>query len=208
MAGQLITDETDYVEQLPESLPITFLTNLSNNVVMLYSNCKFYRTAFNTNIALNMPIGNNIIPTQWFSQDVLLPSGTFNSTKPITEISFPNNNSVQINYAMKFYHHIEIYYKLSKNLAQDGYQNMRKIQVLLVRADGVTVYDNIISYRQPGPNNRDVLQLSGEIDQNAGDILKLRFNVIQDNQHADQSDTYLTIYSVTWNLSGLKVISN
>jgi hypothetical protein len=203
------TSDDALQDELPFPIPFSFLSNLSNNVVMLYSSARFYRTAFNQNIKITAPIGNNYVPTHWFSADTFIPINSFNSTKPITEISFPNNNSVQINYTMKFYHDIQIDFKLSKNLAGDGFQNMRKIQVLLVRADGTSVYDpSMIGYRQPGPNNRDILRVTGEINQTATDILKLRFNVVQDNGYNDQSDTYIEIYSIDWNMSGLKVINN
>jgi hypothetical protein len=123
-------------------------------------------------------------------------------------VSFPNNNSVQINYAMKFYHDIQIDYKLSKNIANDGYQNFRKIQCLLVNSSNEPYDDSMVSYRQPGPNNRDILHIEGVLDHTAGDIARLRFNLVQDNGFSDQSDTQLTIYSITWNMSGLKVINS
>lgn len=207
MSGQQTSNQTDYIEKLPFPTPYSFLQNLSNNVVMLYTSAKFYRTAFNSNIELNMQIGNNYTPTQYFSQDTFIPTNTFNSTKPITEIGYPNKNSVLINYTGKYYHDVEFEYKLSKNSAGDGYQNMRKIQVLLVRNDVTTEYEDMIAYRQPGPNNRDYLRIAGEIDQTAGDIINIRFNLVQNNTFNDESDTYLEIYSITWNISCLKVIN-
>ena len=208
MSGQLTSNKTDYIENPVFPIPYSFLQNLSNNVVMLYTSAKFYRTAFNSNILLNMPIGNNFTPTQYYSQDTFIPINTFNSTKPITEISYPNKNNVLINYTGKYYHDVEIDYKLSKNSAGDGYQNMRKIQVLMVRDDGITTYEDMISYKQPGSNNRDLLHIAGKIDQIAGDVVELRFNLIQNNGFLDQSDTYLEIYSITWNISCLKVINS
>jgi hypothetical protein len=207
MSGQLTSNKTDYIENLPFPTPYSFLQNLNKNVVMLYTSAKFYRTAFNSNLLLNMPIGNNFTPTQYFSQDTFIPANTFNSTKPLTEVSYPNRNSVLINYTGKYYHDVEIDYKLSKNSAGDGYQNMRKIQVLMVRDDGISAYEDMISYKQPGPNNRDFLRVAGEIDQTAGDIVQLRFNLVQNRNFNDQSDSYLEIYSITWNISCLKVIN-
>lgn len=206
MSGQQISNESLH-ESLPQPIPYTFLSSVGDSVVMLYSNCKFYRTAFNNSVSVLLSVGNNFTPTNWFSQDGFLPNNVFNSTKPITEVSFPNNNCVQINANMKFFHQIEIDYKLVKNLSMDSFQNFRKIQVMPCRADGITPIDtSFVAYRQPGPNNRDIMLCSFEINHQIGDIIKLRFNVVQDNSFSDVSDTYLIIYGVTWNLSGLKVI--
>jgi hypothetical protein len=154
-----------------------------------------------------IPIGNNVIPTQWFSTDVFFPINLFNSTKPITEVSFPTNNSVQVNSQMKFFHSIQIEYSLARDALGSGYQNFRKIQCIPVQADGSTVYDaNFVTYRQPGPNMRDSMLIQGEISHDDGDIVRLRFNIAQDNTKGDQSATYMTIYSVTWNMSGLKTL--
>jgi len=184
-----------------------FAESSGQNVVMLYTRARFYRTAFNSNIVLALSLGNNFVPTQWYSTDGVLPINAFNSTKPITEVSFPSNNSVQINHAMKFHHSIQIEYSLAKDAYGNGYENFRKIQCIPVKADN-TVYDNnLIAYKQPGPNNRDIMLIQGDIDHAAGDIIKLRFNVVQDNGFNGQSTTYLTIYSVAWNLSGLKALT-
>ncbi len=202
------TSDDAFQDILPFPIPFSFLQNLSNNIVQLYTSAKFYRTAFNSNILLNVPIGNNYIPTHYFSQDAFIPINTFNSTKPITEVTYPNNNSVLINYTGKYYHDVQIEYKLSKNLAGDGYQNFRKIQCMLVRDDGTTPYDDdVIAYKQPGPI-RDTLRIASEIDQIAGDVVKLRFNIVQDQGYGDQSETYLEIYQITWNISCLKVINS
>lgn len=201
-----MTDRT-IQENLPPPKNVKIFADVTQNVFMLYTRARFYRTAFNTNAVLTLGLGNNFVPTHWYSSDGFLAINTFNSTKPITEVSFPNNNSVQINYAMKFHHSIQVEYSLAKDGAGNGYQNFRKIQCLPVKADN-TAYDaNLITYKQPGPNNRDIMLIQGDIDHMAGDIIKLRFNVVQDNGFTDQSPTTLTIYSVTWNLSGLKVIS-
>lgn len=197
-----------YNENSTTPIPIKIYADASQSVIMLYTKARFYRTAFNTNPIIIIPIGNNVIPTQWFSIDSFFSENLFNSTKPITEVSFPFNNSVQINYPMKFFHSIQIEYSLARDALGSGYQNFRKIQCIPVRSDGSTVYDaNFITYRQPGPNLRDTMLIQGEINHDTGDVVRLRFNVVQDNTSGDQSATYMTIYSVTWNMSGLKTLS-
>ena len=200
-----MTDRT-IQESLPTPDNIKIFSSAAQSVFMLYTRARFYRTAFNTNAILTLGLGNNFVPTHWYSVDGFLTANTFNSTKPITEVSFPNNNSVQINYAMKFHHSIQVEYSIARDGIGTGYQNFRKIQCLPVKADNTPYDNNLITYKQPGPNARDIMLIQGDIDHAAGDIIKLRFNVVQDNGFADQSATTLTIYSITWNLSGLKIV--
>lgn len=200
-----VSDQTDYVEDSPFPVPFQFAQNASNNVMMLYTNAKFYRTMFNTNHTVLVPLGNSYSPGLYYSTDTYFPAGIFNSTKPTTEVVFPNNNSVKINEALKIYHDIQVEFKLTKNIDGDGYQNVRKVQCLPVSAS--TPYDNsLVAYKQPGPNFRDTLHVQGEIDHGAGDEIYLRFNVMQDNKKNDESSTVLTIYRVVWNMCALKVI--
>ncbi len=199
------TDDSDFVEELPFPVPFSFLSNLSQNVMMLYTSAKFFRTIFNDNCEVAIPIGNNYAPTLWYSFDTYLPASIFNSTKPISEVSFPSQNAVQINDDLKFYHDIQIDFELSKNSSRDGYQNTRKIQCLPVRYDGSPYDDSMVGYKQPGPNFRDTLSMQGEINHVAGDVVRLKFNLMQDNGFADQSDTLMTIYRITWNMCALKI---
>lgn len=201
------TTETDYIEDLPFPVPFSFLSSLSQNVMMLYTNAKFYRTVFNNNATMTVAMGNNYSPGLWYSLDAYLPINIFNSTKPLPEFSFPNLNSVQLNENLKVYHDVEINFKIVKNLNEDGFQNTRKIQCLPVKGDSVTPYDNsLIGYCQPGPNNKNNMFIKGEIDHAAGDVVKLKINIVQDNEFGDQSDTILIINYITWNMMTLKVL--
>ena len=197
---------TEYEEELPIPIPFTFLTSAAGNVFQIYSKASFYRTVFNTNIEINIPIGNNYSPSLWYSLDTYLPENIFNSTKPTTEISFPFLNSIQIHESMKFYHDFQVDFKITKNNTGDGYENLRKLQCIFVNSANHPYDNSMIAYKQPGPNNRDILMIQGEINHNMGDIIKPKFNIIQDNFNLGQSNTTLIIYRITWNICGLKVI--
>lgn len=195
-------------EDLPFAVPINLLANLNKNVILLFTKGAFYRSQYNTNLELIMPLGIDISPnTIWLSNSMFLPVNFFNSTKPILEISFPNNNCVQFNRTMQYYHDITIQFKLTKNLNSDNYQNYRELRCRLVQNDGITQYDqSIFGYGQSGSGEHFEINLRGDIQHFAGDIAKLQFTIAQDNRYNDQSDTILTIFSITWNIMGLKII--
>ncbi len=201
----MTSNQTDYTEDSPFPVPFQFTQNASSNVMMLYTNAKFYRTIFNTNCLIPVALGNSYSPGLYYSADTYLPNGIFNSTKPTTEIAFPNNNSVLVNEALMIYHDIQIDFKMTKTIDGDGYSNVRKIQCLPV--SGTSSYDDsLVAYKQPGPNFRDTLHIQGEIQHTVGDNIYLRFNVMQDNKKNDESTTYLTIYRIVWNMCALKTI--
>lgn len=196
-------------EELPFPVPISLINNLSDAVILLFTRCAFYRNQFNSNLELSMPIGPDISPGQiWLSPTTFLPINFFNSTKPITEISFPNANSVQFNQTMQYYHDITVMFKLSLNSNGDHFQNHRELRCRLVGADGITQYDNsMFFYGQPSSEEHFEIHLSGAIQHYAGDIAKLQFSISQDNVHNNQSDTLLTIFNINWSILALKVTS-
>lgn len=196
-------------EDLPFPVPISILQNLSDKVIMLFTKCCFYRNQFNLNLEMMLDQGTDISPGLiWLSPSYYLPSGFFNSTKPISEVSFPNNNSVQINRTMTFYHDITVMFKLTLNSDADNYQNFRELRCRLVMADGLTQYDSsLFGYAQPATGSHFEVNFAGSINHNAGDKIQLQFTLAQDNTHSNQSATLLTIFNLSWNIIGLKVIS-
>lgn len=193
-------------ENLPFPIPINLLSGLSDKIIMLFSKCCFYRNQFNSNLEMMMDIGNDVSPnTIWLSPSYYLPINFFNSTKPITEISFPNNNSIQINRTMTFYHDIIIMFKLGLNSNGDHFQNNRELRCRLVDENGIQFDSSLFGYAQPSSENHFEINFAGSIDHNAGDKIIIQLTLAQDNVHNNQSPTLLTIFSITWNILALKV---
>jgi hypothetical protein len=200
------TNNTKYTDSEPLPDIFNFGNEINNVVSMIYANAKFYRTAFISNIEITFPLGNNyVLGAIWGSPDIYLPVGTFNSLKAITEITFPNANQAQINYAGKYFHEVRIKFKLVKNNISDNYQNNRKLQCFLADTTG-TPYDNaLIGYTQPATGFETELEITGDILHNVGDSVNLKFNIVQDNLFSDQSATTMIIYGIVWNISSLKI---
>lgn len=176
------------------------------DAIMLYSSANFFRTASNSNIEIAVPLGADISPgTIWFSSNIYLPSGIFNSTRPITEVLYTDNKDALILADQAFLHDILIQYKITKSNGQN-FTNSREIRCTLVREDGTTVYDSsLYSNTQPDSGAHDYIMIRGHINHNFNDTVKIKLNVIQDKKNNDNTDSKLTIFRVSWNILGLKV---
>lgn len=189
-----------------EPLPFPDFFNFADNVpesIMLYSSATFSRNALNSSIEVPIDLGADISPnTIWLSPDIFIPDGTFNIVRPITEINFPNNKNVMILKDLQFLHDIFIHYKITKS---DGtnFVNQREIRCIPVRADNTPYNSSLFSYQQPDSGQHDHLMIRGHISHNLGDLVKLKFNIVQDNGRADKSDTKLVIFRISWNIMGL-----
>lgn len=188
-----------------EPLPFPDFFNFANmtaEAVMLYSSATFSRNELNSSIEMSIGLGPNLAPTIWLSPNIYWNDNTFNITRPIDEISYPDNKNVMILKDLKFLHDIFIHYKITK---ADGtnFTNQREIRCIPVRDDGTPYNSSLFSYQQPDSGQHDHLMIRGHIDHNLGDIVKLKINIVQDNKWADQSDTKLTIFRISWNILGL-----
>ena len=190
-------------ESLPEPDFFDFKTVIPASV-MIYSSAHFYRTQYNTNIELNINLGSNISPIIWLSPSIYLPDNIFNLTKPVDEISYPNSKDVLILKDMTFLHDILIQYKMTK-ADNNNFLNQRELRCTLVRDDGTSVYDSaLFANQQPDTGQHDNIFLKGHITHNLADVVRLKFNVIQDNKLSGQSDTKIKIFRITWNILGLR----
>ncbi len=187
-----------------EVLPTPEFTTSVNEVAMLYSSASFVRTSENSNLEISIPIGTDIDPgITWYSTDAYLSDNTFNLTRPISEISYPGAKDTLILKDLKFLHDVFVQYKLEKS---DGtnFKNRRELRCILTREDGVTPYDaSFFANQQPDSGQHDYIQLRGHIQHNLNDLARLKFNIAQDNQYSDQTDSKLTIFRISWNILGL-----
>lgn len=191
-------------DRLPYPDFFDFSTNGNINATMMYSSANFFRTSSNSNIEITVPLGADISPgTIWFSPNIYLPNGIFNSTRPITEIIYPNNKDALVLVDQNFLHDVLIQYKITKNNGQN-FTNSREIRCTLVRDDGTTVYEaSLYSNTQPDSGAHDYIIVRGHILHNLNDTVKIKLNIVQDKKNDDQSDSKLTIFRVSWNILGL-----
>ena len=104
-------------------------------------------------------------------------------------------------------HDIAIQYKLTK---QDGalYTNTRELNVNLVAEDGTTIYNEAVNaIKNPIPGEHDVALIKGIIAHNIFDVVKIKFNVVQDNKNSDNSGTTLSIFNIKWHIFAVQDIT-
>ncbi len=189
-----------------EPLPFPDFLNFadsSSEAIMLYSSATFSRNAANSSVELIIDEGIDISPgTIWLSPDVYIPDGTFNITRPIAEINYPNNKNAMILKDLQFLHDVFIHYKITK---ADGtnFTNQREARCIFVRADGTPYNSSLFSYQQPDSGQHDHMIIKGHISHNLGDLVRLKINIVQDNKRTDKSDTKLVIFRISWNILGL-----
>lgn len=190
-------------DNLPFPIPIDFLGG-GTQAVLLFSSANFYRTVLNTNINITAPLGVDISPGLiYFSPDCYLPVNTFNSTKPITEVIFPDSNQTLILFDSKYMHDIMIQYKLTKE-DNTNYTNNREVRATLVNSTG-GIYDaSIYANSQPNPGAHDILHIKGYVEHNVNDAIRIKLNVVQDTTRSDTSSSKITILRISWNILGLK----
>ena len=101
-------------------------------------------------------------------------------------------------------HDIRIQYKLTKS-DNNNYINDREIRSILVKNDD-TIYDNtLFANNLPDSGSHDDIFIKGKISHRIDDIVKIKFNIIQDNtHHADNSATKLTIFRICWLITGIR----
>lgn len=177
--------------------------NISTNVLptvsgLIKSFASFYRTETNSNVNITIPLGIND-GIFYSSSDIYLPNGIFTKTFPNIIISYVNNVDVKVTQNFNCMHDILIQYKITKS---DGtnYKNRREIRSTLVNGSG-NIYENVIfANQQPNTGDHDMIILKGYIVHSVGDIVKIKFNIVQDNKFGDQSDSMITIFRVMWNI--------
>ena len=165
MQGQN-TSLTNYPEILP--LPQVYTLGGGGSSDFIYTVARFYRTSSNTNLVVALPLGSSYTSQIWYSEDSQLPTATFNSIVAAMDTKFIDARHAQINMAATLQHSIRIEYKLSKNVSNDGYKNMRKLQCLLTRDNGTAYNNSAVSYQQPGPNNRFIMNVDDVIAHSSG----------------------------------------
>ena len=192
-------------DKLP--IPVFIDNSSSSNLDVVYSSANFFRTSTNNNIEITAPLGvEEFVPERiWTSGGEFLPTNTYNSTASSAEISFLSNRDISINNNINVLHDIMIYYKLVK---PDGefYINNREIRINIVKGDGTTEYDpSIYSNTQPLSGEHSYVMIKGYISHVVGDVIKLKFNIIQDDVNADQSSSKIVIFRISWTMTGTRI---
>lgn len=177
--------------QLVESVPS----------IVTASSANFYRTELNTNILIEVPIGDDAeIENIYTSPNMFLPVDIFNAVKETDYVMYPDKSYAKILQESVCVYDILIQYKMAK---PDGtnFGNQREIRTTLVKEDGNTMYDEtIFSDQQPDTGQHDNIVLKGYIAHNVNDIVKIRFNITQENSRGDYTDTLITIFRISWNM--------
>ncbi len=197
-------DDVMFVEGEPTA-PILFnFTTGGTNALLLHSNAEFYRTEFNTNLALNLAEGVDISPgTIYRSPDVFLPINAFNSVSPTDEIAFPDMNRINILANQELVHDLRIQFKLTKT---DGtqYENRRELRTTLVKDNGTVYNAAFVAHNLSETGTHDNAFIKCKIGHLIDDTVKIRFQLVQDTRNGDNSDTRLTIFRISWMLFGIK----
>lgn len=179
-----------------------FLTSAASgggSTNILNASANFYRNSMNTNIELDVGIGTESSGI-WTSSNVFLPVSTFNLIADNDAIEFVNNVDVKALKLIDFNHDLLIQYKLTKS---DGnnYINSREIRTQLVSSDGITPYTEATFYNNvPDTGSHDIILINGTTSHAENDEVKIRFNIIQNENLSGHSGTKITIFRISWNI--------
>jgi hypothetical protein len=187
-------------------MPFLYNFRVSKNVAsMLFSEARFYRTELNSNIEILIPEGGDVNPgTVWFSPNVFLPINAFNYTAPIDEVIFNNGRDMRFLTDAIFIHNLHIQYKLIRH-DNTNYDNSRSLRCVPVMEDGNAVYaHSFYSMTQPDSGTHDNIIIQKSIYHNYNDLVRIKFNISQDNHNSGKSDTKLVIFSITWLVFSMK----
>lgn len=182
------------------SFPTSSSTDAIQIVNTLFGGADFYRTELNTNIEVTIPRGS-LSSGVYTSPDTFLPNSIFNSMKTNAALTFINGVNAKVLKNAYFTHDILIQYKLTQ-ADDNNFTNQRNINTTLVKGDGVTMYDNsITTNNQPDTGAHDIIILKGFILHIVDDIIKIKFVVTQDTSFTGATDTKMTIFKISWNIS-------
>lgn len=174
-----------------------------HNIASLFTiaSANFFRNANNDNSTIYIPMGP-AVDSVYTSPDVYLPLNILNGKTESNTIKFANNRDAFVVGNVTCVHNILIYFKLNK---ADGnnFANQREIRVDLVRADGSS-YNTIFASYQPDTGAHTAIILNKTLVNQTNDVVRIKFNLFQDNKLNDNSDTLLTIFSVAWNIEVFK----
>jgi hypothetical protein len=168
-----------------------------------YGSANFFRTSFNNNMVITVPLGADSTSVGIYtSNNIYLPSNIFNLVENITDgVLFINNVDATLLTPCTIFHDILIHYKITK-ADSTNYTNKRELRATIVQADGVTTYDDsIYSNKQPDTGDHDCLIMKGHVMHNQSDIVRIKFQLIQDITQTDETDSLLTIFRISWNLT-------
>ena len=195
---------------IPDVLPDPIFNNIINpvsldNIVIqsgFNSNATFYRDLFNTNIIVALPIGTGPdVNNLYTSPDAFIPINAFNSVQSATEVNFPNNQYASISQSLTMNHNLLIQYKLIRGNGLN-FTNQRQLITTLVDSTNTPYNATIFSNEMPSTGAQDELIINQFITHTAGDIVKIKFKLVQDQLNAGQSGTLLTIFRISWTISG------
>ncbi len=181
------------------SRPRFFIFGNSTQTIDAYAD--FYRHEGNQNIEIVAAEGIDLVPaTLYRSSSFYLPTNTFNEISPQSPVQFTGNEMIlEKNARLK--HNLRIQYKLTKG-DDKNYINQREIRTRLVDAGGTAYSNTVFANNQPETNIHDDIFVLGSVDHAEGDIVRIQFQIIQDNTtHPDTSPTKLTIFRICWNVS-------
>lgn len=186
---------------------LTYPTFISfNNISALvnHSSANFYGTLQVPTFYLDIPIGIDIIPnTIYKSYDSFLQPNSFNKKKESQAVVFKNNADLTILNQVTCTHDILIQCKINK-FDGTNYANQRAVIVTLVNQYGTVYDDAMVSNQQPDSGDHQNIILKGNIIHNTNDIVRLKFNIVQDNKINDQTDSKITIFQISWDILVLK----
>jgi hypothetical protein len=198
-------DDVAFIEEeSPAAIPFNFALTAGTNSFLLHSNAEFYRTEFNANLTLILAEGVDISPgTIYRSADTFLAANSFNSASPTDEIIFPDMNRINILANQELIHDLRIQFKLTKS-DDSKYENRRELRTTFVKGDGTQYNASFVAHNLSETGTHDNAFIKCKINHLTDDIIKIRFQLVQDTRNDDNSDTKLTIFRISWMLFGIK----
>ncbi len=173
------------------------ISNISESGDVKFTSATFYRTDSNVNIELSFGLGVDISPGLiYLSPTVYLPPTAWNNTKPITDITYSGADML-IAHNATIHHDIVIFYSLEKP-DNTNFKNNRELRVTLVKSSGMEYDASVFTYGRPDPSAHDHVLLRGALNHTAGDTVKIKFSIVQDNLGTDQTATKMTIFQISW----------
>lgn len=182
--------------QTPE-LPIN-LNLIGGGGTLEVASATFYRTQFNNNIEITIPVGSASGGVTVNTTLVTIPVNSFNSTSNSANITASTQNFT-IGTSMDIIHNVKILAKMQQ-VGGVNYSNYRELRCYPSLPDGTPYNSAVGTNIQPATGDMVNVLIDGKIAHNSGDVVTLAFQVAQVT--GSSSDTLLTIFRIDWLLTG------
>lgn len=192
-------------DSLPKSIFNNLISPVSLDVSITMNNfdsyAAFYRNVTNSNLELLIPLGvdeesNGV----YLSPNEYLSNGSFNSIKISSNVAYPDNKNAEILIVSTCQHNIILRYKLTQ-FDGNNFLNQRELRIILVDGSGTVYNPSMVSTQMPDTGQHSEISIVQFISHLIGDIVKIKFSVVQNNANSGASASLLTIFGLNWTIS-------